>query len=91
MFVCEDCLPKQMNAMPEPAVVAPLGKASDCICICENAKATFAVVLVSDIFNEATKDEWGVKCHYLSTFNLAFKTLSIEHMFDQSNAFRKGE
>ena len=43
MFVCEDCLPKQLNAMPEPVVVAPLDKAGDCICICENAYATFAV------------------------------------------------
>lgn len=73
MFVCEDCLPKQLKAMPEPVVVETLYKPR--YCICENAGATFAVVLVSDIFNGATEDAWGVKSHYLSTFNLAFKTL----------------
>lgn len=74
MFVCEDCLPKQVDAALEPVVVAHLDKTRDCIC--ENAGATFSLVLVSDIFNEATKDDWGVPAHYRSTFELAFKNLS---------------
>ena len=74
MFVCKDCLPKQVNAAEEPVVVAYLNKSE--MCICEKEWATFSLVLVSDIFNEATEDDWGVKSHYHSTFNLAFKNLS---------------
>ena len=74
MFVCKDCLPKQVNAAGEPFVVAYLNKSE--MCICEKEGATFSLVLVSDIFNEATEDDWGVKSHYHSTFNLAFKNLS---------------
>ena len=74
MFVCEDCLPKQVNAAPEPVVVANLYTPRKCIC--EKGWATFSMVLVSDIFNEATEDDWGVPYHYDSTFNLAFKRLS---------------
>ena len=74
MFVCKDCLPKQVNAAGEPFVVAYLDTLRNCIC--ENARADFSLVLVSDIFNGATEDDWGVKSHYHSTFNLAFKNLS---------------
>lgn len=74
MFVCEKCLPEQVNAALDPVVVAYLDKTS--MCICEKEWATFSLVLVSDIFNEATKDEWGVKCHYHSTFDIVFKHLS---------------
>ena len=74
MFVCKDCLPKQVNAAGEPFVVANLD--AERKCICEKAQADFSMVRVSDIFNEASEDDWGVRSHYHSTFNLAFKNLS---------------
>ena len=75
MFVCENCLPRHVETMTEPAAIEPMLDESK-MCICEKAWAAFSVVLVSDIFNAATRDEWGVKCHYLSTFNMTFKNLS---------------